>query len=121
MISGSLWNYYTDEINDDNNNASNGKSFKYKTKIIGKTETRPAWPDQTPSDTEKNQQPRPDQPPIPPLNTEVNIVLKYFGKFLELSWFVFDKLWSRAWFEIVKISSIGKRRWSHNTHRLYNY
>ena len=42
MISGSLWNYYTDEINDDNNNASNGKSFKYKTKIIGKTETRPA-------------------------------------------------------------------------------
>ena len=50
MISGSLWNYYRDEINvsaNGNNDADNyrindnktitSKSFKYKTKIIGKT------------------------------------------------------------------------------------
>ena len=48
MTSGSLWNYYRDEINDDvngNNGANNGinnskaitsKSFEYKAKIIGR-------------------------------------------------------------------------------------
>ena len=38
---GNLWNYYRDEI-DDVDNASDGKSFKYKTKILGKTSRRPA-------------------------------------------------------------------------------
>ena len=33
MTSGGLWNYYREEINDVDNNASDGKSFKYKTKI----------------------------------------------------------------------------------------
>ena len=37
MTSGSLWNYYRDEINNIKDNASDGKSFKYKTKIVGKT------------------------------------------------------------------------------------
>ena len=50
MTSGSLWNYYRDKVNDDeneNDNADNNrinnnktitsKSFEYKTKIIGKT------------------------------------------------------------------------------------
>ena len=50
MISGSLWNYYRDDINDDeneNDNANNNrinndkqitsKSFEYKKKIIGRT------------------------------------------------------------------------------------
>ena len=32
MISGNLWNYYRDEINDVADNASDDKSFKYKTK-----------------------------------------------------------------------------------------
>ena len=41
MTSGSLWYYYRDEINDVDDNAWDGKSFKYKTKIIGKTEARP--------------------------------------------------------------------------------
>ena len=35
MTSGSLWNYYRYEIDDVNDNASDGKSFKYKTKVIG--------------------------------------------------------------------------------------
>ena len=42
MTSGSLWNYYRDEIDDVHNNDSGGKSFKYKTKIVGQTPERPA-------------------------------------------------------------------------------
>ena len=49
MRSGSLWNYYRDEINDSaieiindgnndgNNKTTTSKSFEYKTKIIGYT------------------------------------------------------------------------------------
>ena len=45
MTSGSLWNYYRDEIHDDDDNTSDGKSFEYKTKIIVKTSKKPstAW------------------------------------------------------------------------------
>ena len=32
MISGSLWNYYRDEIDDVDDNASDGKPFIYKQK-----------------------------------------------------------------------------------------
>ena len=41
MTSGSLWNYYRDEIGDVDDNVSDCKSFKYKTKIVGKTPARP--------------------------------------------------------------------------------
>ena len=41
MTSESLWNYYRNEINDVNDNASDNKSFKYKTKIVGKISKRP--------------------------------------------------------------------------------
>ena len=34
VTSGSLSDYYRDEIDDVNNNASDGKSFNYKTKIV---------------------------------------------------------------------------------------
>ena len=37
MTSGSLQNYYRDETDDVNDNASDGKLFKYKIKIVGKT------------------------------------------------------------------------------------
>ena len=33
MTSGSSWNYYRDKIDDVDDNGSDGKSFKYKTKI----------------------------------------------------------------------------------------
>ena len=36
MTLGSLWNYFKDEIDDVDKNASDGKSFKCKTKIVGK-------------------------------------------------------------------------------------
>ena len=54
MTSGSLWNYYRDELNYDenendanenmvNNNKTNtSKSFKYRTKIIGNTPNNPS-------------------------------------------------------------------------------
>ena len=35
MTSGSLWNYYRDEIDNVNDNASDCKSFKYTTKVVG--------------------------------------------------------------------------------------
>ena len=42
ITSGSLWNYLREEIVDVDNKASDGKSFKYETKIVGKTPQRPA-------------------------------------------------------------------------------
>ena len=41
IISGSLWNYYSNEIDNVDDNTSDGKSFKFKTKILGKTPERP--------------------------------------------------------------------------------
>ena len=41
MTAASLWNCYRDEIDDVDDNISDGKSFKYKTKIVGKTPERP--------------------------------------------------------------------------------
>ena len=71
MTSGSLWNYYRDEINDDenendnnndnklnNNKSQTSKSFNYKTKKIGST-----------PDNENR------------LNAEVVIPLKYLSNF----------------------------------------
>ena len=69
MTSGSLWNYYRDEIDDVDDNVSDGKSFKYETKVGGKTRERPERP------------PWPPQPPVPALNAEVTIPLKYLSKF----------------------------------------
>ena len=41
MTAGSLWNCYRGEIDDVDDNISDDKSFKYKTKIVGKTPERP--------------------------------------------------------------------------------
>ena len=41
MTSGSLWNYCRDKIDDVDDNVSDDKSFKHKTKILGKTPERP--------------------------------------------------------------------------------
>ena len=72
MISGSLWNYYRDEVNDDvnenndddnkinNNKIITSKYFEFKTKIIGRT-----------SDNNNNNT----------LDTEVVAPLKYLSKF----------------------------------------
>ena len=39
------WNYYIDEIDDVDGNASDGKSFEYKTKIVRKSPQRPTRPE----------------------------------------------------------------------------
>ena len=41
MISRRLWNYYRDKIADADDNASDGISFEYNTKIVGNTPERP--------------------------------------------------------------------------------
>ena len=52
---------------------SDGKSFKYKTKIVGKTPAQPGneWDRQIDS----------NQPTVPILNVEVTIPLKYLSNF----------------------------------------
>ena len=71
---GSLWNYYRDEINDDDN-AADGKSFKYNTEVIGKAEARPA---QSGNDGNADQSLRDS---VIPLNTEITALLKFLGNF----------------------------------------
>ena len=84
MTSESLWNYFRDEIDNIDDNASDDKSFKYKTKIIGKTEERPARPAQPSANPDGSQRLRPAQPPIPPLNTEVTIPKDLYNIYLLL-------------------------------------
>ena len=56
MTSGRLWNYYGEEIDDVEDNASDSKSFKHKTKIVGKTPERPLQPG-NPGNTNRLPQP----------------------------------------------------------------
>ena len=75
MTSGSLCNYYREEIDNIHDNASDSKSFKYKTKIVGKTA---AWPG---NEGDVN------RPAVSALNLEVTIPVKYLSnvwRFLDL-------------------------------------
>ena len=69
LASGSLWNYYRYEIDDADDNASDGKSFEYKTKIVENTPERPGNGGD------------PNRPPVRILNVEVTIPLKYLSNF----------------------------------------
>ena len=69
LSSGSLWNYCRDGIDDVDGNDSDGKSFNYKTKVVGNTEGGPGNEGNT------------NRPPAPTLNVEVTIPLKYFSNF----------------------------------------
>ena len=66
--SGSLWSYYSGEIDDFDNIALNDKSFEHK-KIVGNT------PEKTGNEGDAN------RPPVPNLNVEVTIPLKYLSNF----------------------------------------
>ena len=85
--SGSLWNYYRDEIDGISDNVSDGKSFRYKTKIVGKLPERPPRPPRppqpppNPEESQPTQPPRLPQPPVPALNVEITIPLKYLSNF----------------------------------------
>ena len=78
ITSGTLQNYYRDDIGDVDYNTSDGKSFKYETKIVGKTPERPEQPD---PDEDGNQ----TKPPVPALNVKLlchSNILAIFGDFL---------------------------------------
>ena len=75
MTSVSLCDYYRDKIDVVDDNASDGKSFKYKIKIVGNKLERPP---QTENLGDANP---PVQPAIPTLNVGVTIPLKYFRNF----------------------------------------
>ena len=77
MTSRNLWNYYRDEIDDvgTNDNASDGKSFEYKTNIVGKT---PEIQLQLGNPEDADQ---PARQPVPILHLAVTIPLKYFNNF----------------------------------------
>ena len=72
MTSGRLWNYYRDETDDVDDNAS----FSWR-----KTEARPDGLEQPGPDAQGNPQPQPNQPLIQPLNSEVIVLLKYLSNF----------------------------------------
>ena len=55
MTSGSLWNYYRDEVAAVDDYASDGKSFEYKTKIVQKPPERPERPGKIQIDHHKQQ------------------------------------------------------------------
>ena len=66
--SGSLWNYYRDEVYEVDSNAL-GKSFEYKTKIVGKTPARSG------NEGDANQS------PAPTFNVKATIPFKYLTNF----------------------------------------
>ena len=81
MASEGLWNCYRDKIDNVDDNASDDKSFKYKTKIVEKTLERPLQPG-----NQRDTNP-PPQPVVPTLNVEVTTPLTYcstFRRFLDL-------------------------------------
>ena len=98
MTSGSLWNYYRDEINDDenendyngnktnNNKTTTSKSFKYKTKIIGSTSNNASR-----------------------LNAEVVVPLKYLSNF-----------WRSLDLPLINFETELELRWEINCNRNNN-
>ena len=103
MISESLRSYYRDEIDNVDNDDSEVKSFKYNTNIIEKTPARPLRPAQVPLNPDGTQPPRPQQPSIPRLNTEVTIPLKYFSNF-----------WKSTNFPLINFEIEPDLRWPRN-------
>ena len=69
MTSRSLWNYYRDEIHDVDDNALDDNFIEYKTKIVKNTPERPG------NEGDAN------RPPVPVLDVEVTIPLKYLSNF----------------------------------------
>ena len=103
MTSEIVRSYYVDKIDDVDDNASDHKSFEYKTQILGKTPQRPQRPPQAPLNLSGSQPPLspwpPESPqlPVPVLNVEITIPLKYQSNV----WRSLDSPlidWNRTWF-----------------------
>ena len=91
-----LWNYYREKIDGADDNSSDAKSFKYKTKIVGKTLERAERPPQAPQNPDGTQPPQPTQPAVPALNAEATLPLKYLSNF----WRFFDLLQTNCEIEL---------------------
>ena len=80
MTSGSVWNY-RDEIGDGDveDDASEGKSFKYKTKIMGKSELKSPQSAQPLANLDGSQPLQSPQVQVPPFNTEIFVPLNYLS------------------------------------------
>ena len=81
ITSGDLWDYYRDEIDDVDDNDSDGRSFKYKTNIVRKT------PEKPPRLGNQGDANRPPQPAVTTVNVKVTTPLKYLStswRFLDL-------------------------------------
>ena len=96
------------KIDDVDDNASDGKFFKYKTKIVQKIPGRL----EQPGNEDANWPPK---PAIPTLNVEVTISLKDASDFLEISWFIIAKLWNRTLFSMHKRLCIDRRSYNNIT------
>ena len=91
MTLGSLWNYYRDEVDNVDDNASDGQSFKYKRKLVAKTPERLERPPQSPPNPEGSQPPRPLQPKVPTLkclNHYSTQNVTNFWNFLIYHWYI---------------------------------
>ena len=104
ITSGRLWNYYNDEIDGVDCNASDGKSFNYKTKILEKTPKRPPRLPKPDPPPDRTQPPRPPQATVPGLYVEVTIPLeclsnlwRSFDLSLTNCEIELDLSWSKEW------------------------
>ena len=100
MAPAHLWGYYRDEIDDVDDNPSDGKSVNYKTKIVGKTAQWSEWPPELPQNPDGTQPPRRPKQAVPSLNAEVTIPIKYLSKFwsfLDLPLIHFKKELDLSW------------------------
>ena len=120
MTPGSLRNYYRDEIGGADDDTSDGKSFKYKTKIVGNTPKRTERPGN------EGDAYRPEQPPVPALNAEVTIPLKYlstFRRFLDSPLIIckieLDLSWTKDCVLIEHHDNITGARFQINNAELY--
>ena len=81
ITSGKLWNYCWDEINGTDDYVSDGKSYEYKTKLIGNTPVWPTLPATPSRSTDGTQPPWQQQPPAPLSNAKITIPFKHFSNF----------------------------------------
>ena len=119
MRSGSLWNYYRDEIDDVNDNASDGKSFKYRAKTVQKSPGKPVRRPQSDPDPNRNQPPQLPRPPVPYINVEITISVKYLSNFWRYCEVELDLSWTKDFVLSEHHSSIKEGTFQINDAELY--
>ena len=116
-ISGSLWNYYRDELaddtndnNDPNKNVINSKSFKYKTSITGNTYNVPRR--KTGADGNPVKNTNYDRNKRGTREVKIAVPLKHLGNFwnsLNIPLINCEMYLALSWYETYVITSMEKR------------